>query len=89
MGLREKLEEKKRKMQEQIQRGRERTEQDRAERLRKRSNKLASMKPGTRRAITEGIALKKSPLDVMHEEYNRRKYEREKKYRNKDEDDSG
>ena len=41
------------------------------------------MKPGARRAITEGIAMHKSPLDVMREEHSRRKYERQQKYKSK------
>jgi hypothetical protein len=41
------------------------------------------MKPSARRAIIEGITLKKHPLDVMKEEYDRRKFEREQKYKPK------
>ena len=83
MGLKEKLEEKKRKMQLQIQRGRERTEQMKAEKLRKKSYNLLHMKPGARQAIVSGMMLRKSPLDVMKEEYSRRRYVREQKKKTK------
>lgn len=83
MGLKEKLEEKKRKMQLQIQRGRERTEQMKAEKLRKKSDNLLHMKPGARQAIVSGMMLRKSPLDVMKEEYSRRRYVREQKKKTK------
>lgn len=59
------------------------TEQMRAEKLRKRGERLANMKPGARRAITEGIIARKNPMDVMKEEYERRKYERQQKYKDK------
>jgi len=71
--------EKKKKLQEQYQRGKERTDQMKAEKLRKKTNKLQHMKPGAHKAIVEGMALKKSPMDVMREEYSRRKYERQQK----------
>ena len=83
MSLLNKLKEKKDKMQKQMQRGREVTEQMRAEKLRKKINKRINMKPGARQAIVHGIALKKSPRDVMSEELNRRKYEREQKKKEK------
>ena len=50
-----------------------------AERIRKRSDNLQHMKPGARKAIIEGMAMKKNPMDVMKEEYSRRRYERENK----------
>lgn len=77
--IRKKIEEKKKKMQEMIQKGKERTMQQKAERARKKINKYQNMKPGARRAIVEGRMMKKGPLAVMKEEYYRRKYEREKK----------
>ena len=86
MNLKEKLEEKKRKMQEQMQRGRERTEQERAEKLRKKVTKIQNAKPGAVTAVRKGLLTKASPLDVMKEEYSRRKYEREKKYHSKGND---
>jgi epoxyqueuosine reductase QueG len=81
MSIKERLLEKKRKMQEQYQRGKQITEQMKAERLRKKANKLSSMKPGARKAISEGLATRSKPLDVMKREYERRKYEREQKYK--------
>jgi len=82
--LRKKLEEQRKKMQELKQRGIERTEQQKAEKLRKKQNKMVNMKPGARKAIIEGVALKKNPLDVMKDEYERRKYERKQKAKDKD-----
>jgi len=79
MGIKDRFLKKKQEMQDQMQRGREVTEQMRAEKLRKKVNKVKNMKPGARKAITEGVAMKKHPMDVMREEYNRRKYEREQK----------
>ena len=69
--------------QREIDRGRTVTEQMRAERKRKRMNKIFDSKPGAVRAIREGLMYKKNPLDVMSDEYSRRKYEREKKYGSK------
>lgn len=80
MKLKERLLEKKHKLLEQYQRGKVVTEQMKAEKLRRKSNKLSSMKPGARKAITEGLALKKKPLSVMRDEYERRKKAREEKY---------
>jgi len=77
--LREKLEKKKQSMQDQIDRGRERSRQMEDERRRNKANKVSSMKPGARRAIHEGLLARKGPVDVMKEEYARRKYEREQK----------
>jgi len=79
MKMLERLKEKKRSMQAQMQRGREVTEQMRAEKLRRKINKRMNMKPGARQAIVHGIALKKNPMEVMSEEYNRRKAVREQK----------
>ena len=79
MSLKDRLLKKKQEMLDQMQRGRERTEQMRAEKLRRKANRLSSMKPGARRAIIEGVAMKKKPLDVMREEYSRRRFERENK----------
>jgi len=81
----ERLKAKKKSMQEQMQRGRVVTEQMRAERKRKKINKLINMKPGARKAISDGIVLRKSPLDVMREEYDRRRFEREQKNKKKKE----
>lgn len=84
--VKKKLEEKKKKMQKQIQRGRERTEKQRAEKLRRKANRIINMKPGAKRAIFEGLASKSNPVDVAKSEYYRRKYEREKKYNRKSEE---
>ena len=81
MSLKDKLLKKKKDMQEQMQRGRIVTEQMRAEKLRKKQNKYKDMKPGARKAIHDGMVMRKSPLDVMRDEYSRRKYEREQKYK--------
>ena len=75
----ERLKEKKRKMQAQMKKGLEVTEQMRAEKKRKKLNKLVHMKPGARQAIVHGMMAKKTPMEVMREEYDRRKSEREKK----------
>jgi len=79
MSIKEKLLKKKQDLQEQYQRGKERTEQMKAEKLRKKANKLSNMKPGARKAITEGMMAKKSVMQVMKDEYARRKYDRESK----------
>ena len=83
MSLREKIIEKKKQMQEQIIKGQIVSEQKKAERLRQKANKLVSMKPGARKAIVEGLAMKKTTMQVMREEYERRKQLREE---SKDED---
>lgn len=67
------------KKQMQYKRGKEITEQMRAERLRKRQSNLVDAKPGAITAIKRGMFTKANPLDVMKEEYVRRKYERENK----------
>lgn len=79
MSIKKKLLKKKKDMQEQMQRGRIVTEQMRAEKLRRKQNKYANMKPGARKAIHDGLVMRKSPLDVMKDEYSRRKFEREQK----------
>jgi hypothetical protein len=63
----------------QIERGRVVTEQMKADRLRKKQNKLEHMKPGARKAISVGLKTRDSPLNVMKIEYLRRRYEREHK----------
>lgn len=80
MKLLERLNKTKLKMQKQIQKGKEITEQQRAEKLRQKRKRYSNMQPGARKAITEGILFNKSVKDVMKDEYNRRKYEREIKY---------
>ena len=76
--LRERAEYRKQLMHEQMERGRQRTLEIQVKKESRRQKKLMEMKPGARRAITEGIIAKRSPLDVMKDEYQRRKYEREK-----------
>lgn len=83
MSLRDRLEKKKQQMLEQIQRGKERTEQQRAEKLRKKHERITTMKPGARKAITEGLAMKKKPWEVARDEYERRKQARKEKYHRK------
>ena len=86
MGLKDRLLKKKQDMQDQMQRGREVTEQMRAEKLRRKMDKYKGMKPGARKAIHDGMVMRKSPLDVMRDEYGRRKYERKQRYaKDKDE----
>lgn len=84
MKLLDKLKEKKKKMHAQMQRGREVTEQMKAEKVRKKMNNLLHMKPGAKQAIVHGLAMKKSPMDVMKEELYRRRYEREQKKKDKE-----
>lgn len=79
MKLLDKMKAKKKSMKDQMKRGMEVTEQMKAERLRKKINKRIHMKPGARQAIVHGIAMRKRPMDVMKDEYNRRKYKRETK----------
>jgi len=71
------------KKQAQIQKGKEVTQQMKAEKLRKKMNKLADAKPGAVTTMRKGIMAKQSPMDVMKEEYGRRKYERNQKYKEK------
>ena len=62
--------------------GREITEQKRAEKLRAKKKKIENMKPGAISDITTGLALKQSPMTVMKNAYTRRKYDREQKRKN-------
>lgn len=62
-----------------IEKGRSKLEEDKARRQKAKAKKLANMKPGAHKAISEGLALRKGPIQVMKEEAARRKYEREKK----------
>jgi len=81
MGIKEKIKKKREELEQLKQRGLEKSLQLRDERKRKKQNKIKNMKPGARRTISEGIATKKNPWSVMKEEYSRRKYEREQKYK--------
>ena len=69
----------KKKLQEQYWRGKEKTEQQKAERLRKKTQKRINMKPGAKKAILDGLDERTNPMEVMRREYTRRKYEREQK----------
>jgi hypothetical protein len=80
MGLMDKLYLKKQKLVDQLYHGKVVSEQIHAEKLRRQANRISSLKPGAKKAIFEGLAMKKSPFDVMRDEYDRRKYERIKKY---------
>lgn len=62
-----------------MKRGIERTEQMKAEKLRRKQNKLLNMKEGTKKTMLIGLQTKKKPFEVMMEEYERRKKLREKK----------
>lgn len=79
MGLRERLLKKKQKLLAQMEKGRKVSEQMKAERIRKKVKRVSDMKPGAKRAIVEGLMMRKSPVEVMREEYERRKYKRMKK----------
>lgn len=74
MGLLDKLKKKKKEMQDQMQRGREVTEQKRADRLRKKGEKARYYEPGT---IRYGLVHKQNPLDLM-KDVKRRREERRK-----------
>lgn len=69
----EKLEKRKRELQERLQKARMDSEQDRARKLREKKHRVKGMKPGAKRAILEGLMYRKSPLEVMREEWERRK----------------
>lgn len=64
-----------------IQKGVEITEQQRAERLRKRAGKISDMKPSTKKTIVSGLVSHSGLVDVMKEEYSRRKYNRKQKHK--------
>ena len=63
-------------MQQQIQRGKEVTEQIRAEKLRKKKQKMKLVEPGT---IRYGLHYKQSVGDFMKDAYERRKQKRHDK----------
>lgn len=80
MGLMDKLFKKQQELRDRLQKGRIFSEQKRAEKLRHRHQKLVDMKPGAKKTLLTGMALNKKVLDVMKEEYDRRKFLRDKKY---------
>ena len=63
-----------------IQRGKEELALDRVRRQNRRMKKLGSMPDGTIRNVRMGVMNKQSPMDVMRNEYIRRKQRREEKY---------
>jgi len=73
MKLLEKLQKKKTKMQEQIHRGRVKTEQIRAKKLRKRKERTKSLEPGT---IRYGLANRQDVGGLMHDALERRRNKR-------------
>ena len=83
MKLLTKLKEKKDKLKKQYDRGKEVTQQMKAEKLRKKVNKLADAKPGAVTTMRKGLMAKQSFIDVMKEENSRRKYERDQKHKTK------
>ena len=74
MSIVERLKKKKQKLKDQYQRGKEVTEQMKAERLRRKGKKMSSITPGT---IRYGLANRQSPLDLMEDVKRRRKEKRE------------
>ena len=86
MSIRERMIKKKDKMLEQVRRGREVTEQQRAERLRKKMKRVTDMKPGAMKAIRMGLINRSSVRSVMHDELERRRLLREKKYKKQERD---
>ena len=72
MKLLDKLKKKQIEMQQKVQKGREISEQERAEKLRHKKKQIKDMKPGAVKAIREGLLYRKGVLQVMKEEYDRR-----------------
>ena len=76
MKLLEKLKKKKKKMQDQMQRGRVVTEQIKAEKLRKKGKRKSLYEPGT---IRYGLVYKQNPLDMMKDAKCRREQRRKER----------
>lgn len=72
MKILEKMKKKQIEMQQKVQKGRMISEQERAERIRKKKKQIKDMKPGAVKTIREGLMYRKSVLQVMKEEYDRR-----------------
>lgn len=69
------------KIKQRIKEGKEISEQAKAEKMRKKHDRIKNMPEGSvRKIIYEGHAMNKKPLDVMRDEYRRRKNIRESKY---------
>jgi DNA-binding transcriptional regulator YiaG len=79
MSWKDKLKAKKEKLMERYQSNLSYYEQKHAEKLRHKHQRIVDMKPGAVKAIREGLAMHKKPLQVMKDEYERRKTEREQK----------
>ena len=78
-GFKSKLEKKRESMKAQIQRGRMVTEQMRADKLRKKRRKVLDGKPGAVNTMRRHLLMQtRNPLDVMRDEWSRRKNERNK-----------
>lgn len=86
MNLKQKLEAKKKKIQDQMERGRERTQQKHAEDIRKKGESLANAKPSAITTMRQGLVMKQNPLEVMMSEYSRRRYERKQRFKKKNTD---
>jgi hypothetical protein len=78
--LKTKMGKKRKEITKKVLRAQQESEQHRIARSRRKINKVANMKPGARKTIHEGLISNKTPLEVMREEYSRRKYEREKRF---------
>ena len=81
MGLLNRLSEWIEKKREEILEARIEYEKRKAERYQRKIERINQMKPGAIKAIREGLLYNKTPLQVMREEWERRKREREKKFR--------
>jgi hypothetical protein len=73
MSLYDRVLAKKKKLEERIQRGRVVTEQMKAEKLRKKSEKIRYLEPGT---IRYGLVHRQGVTDLMRDAYERRKSKR-------------
>lgn len=74
MSLYDRVLAKKKKLQDQMQRGRVVTEQMKAEKYRKKAEKMKYLEPGT---IRYGLVHRQGVLDLMKDAYERRKNKRE------------
>jgi len=78
MSLKNKLDKLKKKKNELMHKGSIVTEQKRAEKLRRKKNRIKNMKDGTRKRFTQGVLTRQSPLEFMKTEYQIRKSKRKK-----------
>jgi hypothetical protein len=70
------IEDKKIEINAQINTGKVKTEQMKADKLREKKEKMKYLQPGT---IRYGLAFKQGPMDVMKAAYEKRKFDREQK----------